>query len=305
MNTIIEKIRAAVNRQRTHYSLNNPYDKKAIRVCNNILSTLGNLEKECKEKLTNPALQEQPVKIDIRKELASIDFMGVNDARDSETIARHFYELGCRRTAEKYDEIEYKRQRADVCEGLEEAVVDYFEGYWPGMETAEQCNTDLHFTPPAIMRLARHFAQWGAEHRGSSETPNDLEEAAVEYSAIGYSPFDDPYEKNQQFECSKFAFIAGAKWQMGKDLSSVNKSYESGVVFGMNAQKEQDEKELSEKIASAYQLGLADKEKQMMKEAVEGTVYANTTARWVEADVLRKDGFICGDKVKLIIVKED
>lgn len=47
---------------------------------------------------------------------------------------------------------------------LERAVVDYFEGYWPGMETAEQCNTDLHFTPPAIMRLARHFAQWGAEH---------------------------------------------------------------------------------------------------------------------------------------------
>ena len=41
----------------------------------------------------------------------------------------------------------------------------------------------------------------------------DLEEAAVEYSAIGYSPFDDPYEKHQQFECSKFAFIAGAKWQ--------------------------------------------------------------------------------------------
>lgn len=39
-------------------------------------------------------LQEQPVKIDIRKELASIEFMGVNDARDSETIARHFYELG-------------------------------------------------------------------------------------------------------------------------------------------------------------------------------------------------------------------
>ncbi len=46
---------------------------------------------------------------------------------------------------------------------LEKAVVDYFESYWPGMETAEQCNTDLRFTPPAIMRLARHFAQWQKE----------------------------------------------------------------------------------------------------------------------------------------------
>ena len=74
-------------------------------------------------------------------------------------IASHFYDLGCRRTAEKYDEIEYNRQRA------EESV------------------------------------------------PNDLEDAAIEYSAIGYSPFDDPYEKHQEFECSKFAFISGAKWQ--------------------------------------------------------------------------------------------
>lgn len=30
-----------------------------------------------------------------------------------EKIARHFYDLGCRRTAEKYDEIEYNRQRAE------------------------------------------------------------------------------------------------------------------------------------------------------------------------------------------------
>ena len=47
---------------------------------------------------------------------------------------------------------------------LEEEVKNYFQGFWPGTETAEQCNTDLHFTPPAIIRLARHFAQWGAEH---------------------------------------------------------------------------------------------------------------------------------------------
>lgn len=46
---------------------------------------------------------------------------------------------------------------------LEEEVKNYFQGYWPGTETVEQCNTDLHFTPPAIIRLASHFAEWQKE----------------------------------------------------------------------------------------------------------------------------------------------
>lgn len=44
---------------------------------------------------------------------------------------------------------------------LEKEIEIYFQGLWPGMETAEQCNTDMHFTPPAIMRLARHFYELG------------------------------------------------------------------------------------------------------------------------------------------------
>ena len=44
---------------------------------------------------------------------------------------------------------------------LDEEVKNYFQGYWPGTETAEQCNTDLHFTPPAIVRIARHFYELG------------------------------------------------------------------------------------------------------------------------------------------------
>ena len=60
---------------------------------------------------------------------------------------------------------EFLGWKQPVCEELEEAVVDYFEGYWSGMETAEQCNTDLHFTPPAIMRLARHFYELGQQSK--------------------------------------------------------------------------------------------------------------------------------------------
>jgi hypothetical protein len=44
---------------------------------------------------------------------------------------------------------------------LEKEVEEYFQGYWPGMETAEQCNTDLHFTPPSIMRMIEHFFELG------------------------------------------------------------------------------------------------------------------------------------------------
>ena len=44
---------------------------------------------------------------------------------------------------------------------LENEVVDYFQGHWPGIATPEQCNTDMHFTPLAILRLAKHFAKWG------------------------------------------------------------------------------------------------------------------------------------------------
>ena len=46
-------------------------------------------------------------------------------------------------------------------EDLESEIEKYFQGLWPGMETAEQCNTDMHFTPPAIMRLASHFYELG------------------------------------------------------------------------------------------------------------------------------------------------
>lgn len=45
-------------------------------------------------------------------------------------------------------------------EELEEEIKNYFEGLWSGIETPEQCNTDLHFTPPAIIRLVRHFTEW-------------------------------------------------------------------------------------------------------------------------------------------------
>lgn len=44
---------------------------------------------------------------------------------------------------------------------------------------------------------------------------------------------------------------------------------------------------------------------QMLKDAVEGQVCATTSARWIEAEVSREDGFICGQKVRIVVLKEE
>ena len=120
---IIEKVRAEVNRlkkqlvrgacaaqiQMETSCKDEAYDE--------MLSILSDLEKECEEKPTN---------IDFEQELYK-HFGQVKDFTLGMQIGKYFYELGCRRTAEKYDEIEYKRQRAEesVPSDLEEAAAEY------------------------------------------------------------------------------------------------------------------------------------------------------------------------------------
>ena len=60
--------------------------------------------------------------------------------------------------------------------------------------------------PSGVEKIARHFAQWGAEHSGSSEITNDLEEAAYKYS------FDSRPSIYGQVDVID-AFKVGAKWQ--------------------------------------------------------------------------------------------
>ena len=52
----------------------------------------------------------------------------------------------------------FKEERDEQPEvDLEEEIIKYFQGYWPGMKTPEACNHHLVFTPPAIMKMAKHF----------------------------------------------------------------------------------------------------------------------------------------------------
>jgi len=69
-------------------------------------------------------------------------------------------------------------------------------------------------------------------------------------------------------------------------------------------QKERDEKDLTEKVAAAYQLGLAN-DGQMTKEVVDGFIFQSE--EYYPKEVIgRYDGELKhGDKVKLIIIKVD
>lgn len=133
--------------------------------------------------------------------------MTLNELKD---CARHFYEIGCRRTAEKYDEIEYNRQMAE-------------------------------------------------ERQMEKETPNDLEEAAEEYS------FNIP---------SKLFHLL---------------SEEQQILW-------------KKEIEQAYLAGAVNEREKIMKEAVKGEYDQYPAAIYLPAPLPRMNK---GDKVRLIIVKED
>ena len=122
-----------------------------------------------------------------------------DDLRD---IARHFYDLGCRRTAEKYDEIEYNRQRAEESEklmNLDEEINRYLH---------EECSDD---DEPGIHEIAEHFAQWGVEHtplpedtvlfnKGVEEGKRLMMKEAVETEVTETCGISSVWVKTKQFK---------------------------------------------------------------------------------------------------------
>lgn len=112
-----------------------------------------------------------------------------------------------------------------------------------------------------------------------SEQPSeDLEVAAEEYA-------DGPecsWAGTSAIEC---AFKAGAKWQAEKC-------------------DEETSKLLYAERQTAYINGWDDHKEQMMKEAVDGTIFCKNLNRFIFVPQL-DESLTYGDKVKLIIVKED
>ena len=92
-----------------------PYDKN--EAYNDLLSFISTLESE---KPMNPEGLDKEIEKVLREGALSWNI----SYSDMCFIAEHFYDIGCRRTAEKADEIEYNRQRAEesVPNDLEEAA---------------------------------------------------------------------------------------------------------------------------------------------------------------------------------------
>lgn len=171
-----------------------------------------------------PMNLEEEINRYLREECSDDDEPSISE------IAHHFYDLGCTRTAEKYDEIEYNRQRAS----------------------------------------------------GSSEIPKDLEEAANKFAVF--------YDQGTCDGIVQDCFKAGAKWQAEQDQETI---------------------ELAED--HAYLAGAVNEREKMMKKAVEVRVQTSPLNGPLGISAYccnfpsKHPFYHCkeGDKVKIIIVKED
>ena len=90
---LISKIKAEIERLKGYYRITNPYDKRAIRVCENLLSFLDSLESE--KPMDQEGLDEE-----------IINYFGrMPDDEDKITLARHFAQWGSERQKEQDDRL--------------------------------------------------------------------------------------------------------------------------------------------------------------------------------------------------------
>ena len=205
------------------------------------------------EQVIDSLQQEQP-EVDLDEETIRIEFHTIADKCFNEgiegwerekLIARHFYNIG-------------QRSRPKISDSsLEEEIA----GMYQSLFGTDVINRKEMIYLDTFEAIARHFAQWGAEHLADARKtwPKDLEEAARK-----------TYPNKEGDLCSlhsalqRAAFIAGAKWQ----------------------------------------------KEQMMKEAISCKVFWHDGplldyTQEQQDNVLERIGANLGDKVRIIIVKED
>ena len=106
-----EKLIAEIDRQKIGYNTDGEHAAE-YNTCRKILDIIGSLRRE---------QQEADLEGEITRFLSNVTKMNKGEWRGKypigeigfRAVARHFYELGLRRAAEMYDEIEYNRQRAN------------------------------------------------------------------------------------------------------------------------------------------------------------------------------------------------
>ena len=312
--------------------------------CKGILSFLSGLEKSLPKGTGCEELENELVRFYLKDLCASEDDELTDATRhhhfpimwdDLRDISRHFYDLGCRRTAEKYDEIEYNRQMA---EGR----------FLPGFEDEPKGIPGKDFVPVEWVETLERYGKWKIvklEEDGSSEIPKDLLDAQVEIveKLIGENNNDGanaahPFACEYVVELLQKAVSAGAKWQadhapLPEDTVLFYKGLEEGKRLMMEEMSEcfaQLKQVQSESINMsavreqlAYNRGAADERYKMRKKMMEDAVEIGTTEIcWVPdgdrvfptfdppvEDLLMpgimSQRFNGGDKVRVIIIKKE
>lgn len=174
----------------------------------------------------------------------------------------------------------------------------YEDGYYTigGDDPCPFCNTEewlktvldneeFASREEALEWVEKMREKWGAEHRGSSEIPKDLEEASSKFAT-----HTAPNGVSVEFLEEKLSFQEGAKWQ-----------------------REQDRLEIANIKAKLWQDGFDDCKEQMLKEAIRYVVQDDLDSHGASYNIpfirigiaaLKPKGIGVGDKVRIIIVKE-
>lgn len=205
--------------------------------------------------------------IDFEQELYN-HFGQVKDFTLGMRIGKYFYELGCTRTAEQFE-----KNRLAACDNMSKEEYDRETDFVDSIIKNEHRQPTFSDAINYGMRLQKEE---------ESVPPNDLEEAAKNIARDVCKQLPNGEEKDGIVYYAILAAIAGAKWH-----------------------KEQNDKDLSEKIAAAYQLGLTDKEKQMTSKAVETELYWDGDFLAIDLNMTTL-GYSERDKVRVIVLpKED
>ena len=154
-----------------------------------------------------------------------------------------------------------------------------------------------------FIRIARHFAQWGARYRDLTKSgqvtqcvlsepeqkpvPQELKVASVQ---IADNLLSKPRDyalasKADYWNGARDGVIAGAEWQEKRNLR-----------FG---------KQVLSGDFTVFETGRKYEREQMLKEAVEGIVMNFSSKEPKPTVIVDAKGFNQGDKVRIIIVKED
>ena len=163
-------------------------------------------------------------------------------------------------------------------DGLEEEIGSYMSNKWKfGCIIPITPVVLPNFTTEDLKECAHNFAQWGAEHAsGSSEIPNDLEEAAKHHSEQ-YRPHW-PNQVRPAYD----SFIAGAKWQAEQLLKS-SPLPEDTVLFNK---------------------GVEEGKRLMMEEAVECETVC-IKDRLAAILPMKEFQWTVGEKVRVIVLKKE